>query len=156
MTEMTKTILSEESMPQVEVDFMNATHSEEVKLVKQLGEAISSYQELDGEGTEQVLQITQLVDEWFEHTTAHFERENELMLEVGFPVYTIHYAEHEKALNNMDTVVKHWKQYQDIDELAYYVFELWPEWFEAHVNSMDNVTACFAVANGFDPHTPKK
>ncbi len=53
----------------------------------------------------------------------------------------------------MTEIVKEWESSNDIELIADYVFSLWPAWFDQHVNSMDMMTAKFAVMNGYDPHS---
>jgi hemerythrin len=74
------------------------------------------------------------------------------MKKTHFPAYEIHVGEHVQALEGMATEIAFWKQHADIDRLADYVFNRWPNWFNAHINSMDFVTANFAVSQGFDPN----
>jgi len=144
-----KTILQSNTIPQVALDFMNNTHFEEIDLVKELGELIEQYQHGNSHGEEQVLEITQKMQAWLEHTEAHFKRENELMQETGFPAYGIHAEEHEITLNRLKAATQAWQQDHDIEVLADYVFTLWPAWFDNHVNTMDMMTAKFAVMNGY-------
>ena len=144
---MTKTILDKETIPRVELDFMNNTHFEEIEMVKELGEIISSIQ--DEQNGNQLNNLSQKLNAWLDHTKAHFARENELMQETGFPAYSIHLNEHEVALKQMTSIIKAWQDNQDIDCVEDYVFNLWPEWFEGHVNTMDMITAKFAVMNGY-------
>lgn len=150
MIEATKTILNSDTIPRVEVEFMNDTHFEEIQLVKNLGELISSFEAIDTHTENDVKHITQLLQHWFEHTIAHFEQENKLMQETNFPAYGVHFGEHEIALNNMKSVINTWEEKQDIQLVADYVFTQWPNWFNSHVSSMDMATANFAVMNGFD------
>ncbi len=145
-----KTILDVETIPRVELDFMNNTHFEEIDMVKELGKHISSYLDNDSPPEIDSNRITQLLQAWLEHTIAHFERENELMQETGFPAFSIHSEEHEIALNRMKTIVQVWKENKDIELVADYVFTLWPAWFNGHVNSMDMITAKFARMNGYN------
>lgn len=147
----TKTILDVATIPRVEIDFMNKTHFEEIEMVKNLGTLITAFQEKDTQTDNEIKQIEQGLNNWLEHTKLHFKRENELMQETGFPAFPIHSGEHEIALNKMKTVVQAWEQSNDIELVADYVFNLWPTWFNAHVNSMDMMTAKFAVMNGFNP-----
>jgi hemerythrin len=134
----------------VDVDFMNATHLEEVNMVNLLGEYIMVYDKLENPTQEGAKQITQLLESWLHHTSDHYERENTLMREIEFPASSVHMREHEKAYDKMVSVVNAWKETKDIALLKDYVFYLWPAWFEAHVTSMDMMTARFAVMNGFD------
>ena len=149
MFEVTKTVLDVETIPRVDIDFMNNTHFEEIEMVKKLGELISAYQEKDEHDDNEITQISKGLKNWLDHTIVHFERENELMQKTGFPAYPVHSQEHEIALEKMKTMIQAWEQKQDIDLIADYIFTLWPEWFNTHVNSMDMMTAKFAKMNGF-------
>ncbi len=151
MVTSTKIILETTTIPRVEIDFMNNTHFEEVEMVKLLGELISDHRE-DNNNLEK---ITQSLQSWLQHTQTHFSRENALMLEIQFPVYSVHSGEHEKALIEMTNRIKAWETSHDIEMIADYVFSLWPTWFEQHVNSMDMMTAKIAVMHGYDSHIQK-
>ena len=150
MTTSTKIILNEDTIPHVDIDFMNNTHFEEIEMVKEIGKLIAAYQENDMPSDSETKKITQSLEVWLQHTQEHFARENKLMLEINFPMYPVHSGEHETVLENMAGVVKAWQSDNDIELIAEYVFSLWPTWFDSHVNSMDMITAQFAVMNGYD------
>ena len=149
MTSNPKTLLESETIPRVEIDFMNNTHFEEIDMVKSLGEQITAYQENDVKDDNDANAISESLQAWLDHTEAHFERENELMLETQFPVYDVHRQEHTRALSEMTATVENWKENKDIEAIAEYIFSLWPNWFSGHVNTMDMMTAKFAVMNGY-------
>lgn len=136
-------IIDINNFPQVDLDFMNNTHFEEIEMVKGLGDLISSTQTHNGD------KITHALNAWLKHTEAHFARENALMLKTHFPAYPIHSQEHESALKKLTAIVKEWEASNDIDALANYVFKSWPNWFNRHVETMDTITARFAVMNGY-------
>lgn len=144
-----KTILSPESVPHVELDFMNNTHFEEIELVKKIGNYISAYQQSEEEKDD----ITTLLDVWLNHTRAHFAVENELMLAIHFPAYSVHSHAHDLALAAMAEIVDLWKKDHDLAPLEQYVFSFWPQWFHNHVNTMDVITAQFALMQGVEPHS---
>jgi len=152
MTTMNKIILESATIPHVDLDFMNQTHFEEVEMVKELGELLETYQQSDEPTAGETQQITAFLDKWLEHTKAHFARENGLMLEIGFPMIVVHKSEHEQVLGEMMMMVESWQTDYDIEAVAHYVFSLWPSWFGNHVNSMDMMTARFAVMSGYEPH----
>ncbi|RKZ97567.1 MAG: hypothetical protein DRQ46_04555 [Gammaproteobacteria bacterium] len=157
MTTSTRIILNADTIPRVDIDFMNNTHVEEIEMVKKLGKLVVAYQESAMPTKSETNAITQSLEKWLQHTEAHFERENVLMRETNFPVYLVHSGEHETALEQMARVVKAWQNGNDIDSIAEYVFNLWPAWFNSHVDSMDMITARFAVMNGFDSQsTPQE
>jgi len=142
---MTQLLINSQDIPLVRIDFMNRTHQEEAQFVNSLAELVQA--RLNGEPTDS--EISKQLGHWLQHMKAHFARENELMQETGFPVYPIHSEEHEIALSRMQTVIDAWEQNKDIELLKDYVFTLWPAWFKGHVNSMDKVTAEFALAHGY-------
>lgn len=143
-------IINRDVVTLVDVDFMNATHLEEVDMVNYLGRLIVAYDKQDKPTKEAENDITLMLGSWLLHTHAHFESENALMSEMQFPAYTVHMGEHDVAFEKMASVVEAWRRDKDIALIKDYVFYLWPAWFEAHVTSMDLMTARFAVMNGFE------
>ena len=142
-----KIILEAETIPQVELHFMNKTHHEEVTMVKELGDIVVSYQQEALATTAK--KLSKALNTWFNHTVAHFSRENELMQKTGFPAYAIHSQEHDAALQRVQQILTSWESKQDIDSIAHFIFDFWPNWFNQHVNSMDMMTAKFAIMNGY-------
>jgi len=150
MKNKTKIVLQKDLIPRVDLDFMNNTHFEEIKMIEELGELVTAYSANKDQQTEQA--ITHNLNTWLDHTVAHFERENTLMQETGFPAYPIHKNEHDVALNKLKKVLNRWINHQDIELIEDYIFSQWPTWFEQHVNTMDMMTAKFAVMNGYANH----
>lgn len=148
-----KIILEASTFPRVDIDFMNKTHFDELVIVQALGKLISNYQEHETSNEVDAQHITQAIDSWIDHSRAHFYRENALMQEVEFPMYHVHYGEHERVLDEMLRIITNWKDNQNIDIVADYVFTSWPNWFNNHVNTMDLITAQFAVMNGYSPNS---
>ena len=79
-----------QQLPQVALDFMNTVHCEELLLTQTLLQALAAVQ---GKA-----RIDALLDEWVEHSVAHFAREERLMEEYRFPPFMIHQGEHKQAL----------------------------------------------------------
>ena len=79
-----KIVLDVETTLRVELDFMNNTHFEEIEMVNKLGDLINHYQETETPTESQKNQLSESLQEWLDHTVAHFERENKLMRETGF------------------------------------------------------------------------
>tara|TARA_R110001606_G_scaffold361754_7_gene515446 strand:+ start:368064 stop:368540 length:477 start_codon:yes stop_codon:yes gene_type:complete len=147
-----KIILDANTFPRVDIDFMNNTHFDELVLVEKLGQLISAYQENPATSEDDTQQITQAFENWIEHSHGHFYRENALMQEVEFPMYHVHSAEHERVLADMVAIFTAWKKNHDIEAVADFIFSAWPNWFNNHVNTMDLITAQFAVMNGYSPN----
>jgi len=151
-TKNVRKILREDEIPSVELDFMNATHFEELKIVREIGELIDTFitaNSNEKHSDENQDALSQKLNAWLDHTILHFERENALMQETGFPAYEIHASEHVKSLSLLRELINAWSDSQDIELVKNYIFSAWPTWFEQHVNTMDMMTAKFAVMNGY-------
>ena len=150
-TSISTIILQQETIPKVELDFMNNTHFEELEIVKEIGEFINALM-LDNTQIQIQNSLNEMLNAWLEYTIEHFEHENELMKVTGFPAYSIHKKEHEIALEKMRKVINTWIKSQDIGLIHNYIFSFWPIWFTQHVNTMDMMTAKFAVSTGYTNH----
>lgn len=130
-------VLAESEIPQIALDSMNDTHHEEVALVNRLGVLLE-----DGmKGKVNTELITDKLADWVEHTHEHFESENQLMQDYGFPAFPVHAAEHQRVLEQIDLLQQQWLDTKEVQPLAEFVFNEWPLWFDNHVNTMDLVTS---------------
>ncbi len=132
-------ILDPAAIPQVALESMNQTHREEVDLINRLGGLLrpADQDQPDRDA------LTQALAQWVNHTREHFQRENQLMREYGFPAYPMHSGEHTRVLALIESLQKDWLEQGDAGPLRQFLFEEWPRWFDQHVNSMDAVTARF-------------
>ncbi len=152
MSEILKTILETDSMARVNLAFIDNAHFEEVQIVKDLGKLITTYQDenIKNDATDQYEeQITVILITWLRHTIAHFSAENELMQQINFPTMRLHTQEHETELNRIKRIIRLWQTDKEITLLADFVFNFWPNWFKAHIRSMDMSMARFAIMNGY-------
>lgn len=133
---------TKETLPRVALESMNETHEEEIALVHILAEQLKK-SPLD------IKELNVAIDAWLEHTDAHFSTENQLMQDIGFPAYTIHRAEHERVLAQIQFLVNQYRDDNDqVEALKTFICDTWPEWFDMHVRSMDMATAMFAKMQG--------
>jgi len=139
-------LLSHSDIPQVDMDFMNEVHKEDVELINAIFEQILVY---DG-SEESVKAIDALYSHWIEHTVKHFQNEEIKMQEMRFPPYLAHKGEHDRALQEMRDLFSHWQQQRDIKALKIYFIEILPAWLQTHIATMDTVTARF-FATGQSP-----
>ena len=137
-----------ESMPRVAREDMNAVHAEEIEMVNRIGELIEAVEQ----GAEPA-PLHEALDAWLAHARAHFDNEHRIMEETGFPAYPVHRAEHERVLAQLEEVVRRYEENGELALLRQFVFEIWPGWFDNHVNTMDFATAHFAemAARGGPP-----
>lgn len=130
-------VLEFDQIHQVAMDAMNQVHRDELDIVNHVNAAIA---------VKNSAKITQLCEQWLEHTRAHFNRENSLMEQHNFPAYLCHHGEHVEALEGLESVIKAWRDTNDLDALAVYVREVWPKWYVDHISTMDTVTSAFIKA----------
>ncbi|WP_373070373.1 hemerythrin family protein [Sulfurimonas sp.] len=134
-------LINLDTLPQVAMEFMNDVHEEDVNIINDLYEFITEYESNPTQEHEK--NITNKYQEWFDHTVAHFKREEEKMIELHFPPYPVHKGEHDNALHTMDTIFRDWNSSKDIAALKEYLENQLPEWLVHHIQTMDTVTAMF-------------
>lgn len=127
-------VLESNDIPQVAMDAMNDVHRNELNIVNNVNAAILAN---DSE------KITQLCQQWLEHTKAHFDRENSMMKMYGFPAFHCHQGEHVEALQGLESIINGWENNNDLEGLLIYVRDVWPKWYVNHISTMDVVTSAF-------------
>jgi len=137
-------IVDLDAIPQVALDFIDADHREEARLLNELGEAISAHR-AGRSGPEPVLASFEAL---YVHTREHFAREEEAMLRSGFPPLAIHRAEHERVLIELAEEGQAFDEGGDAARLATYVGRSVPTWFENHILTMDLITARYVSTRG--------
>lgn len=126
--------LNPDTIPQVDMDFMNADHREAVTMVNDLLAAIA---ETDAD------KVTSLFQAFIQHNTEHFGREEAEMIKCNFPPYDCHKGEHERVLAELHEMQSQWQASQDFNLLQTYLSDTVVNWFLNHLNTMDTVTAGF-------------
>ena len=127
-------VLDASAIPQVAMDAMNDVHRDELDIVNNVNSAILA---------NDAAQVTQLCQQWLEHTKAHFNKENSMMEKYSFPAYHCHYGEHVEALQDLESIIQGWNDNNVFETLAVYVRDTWPKWYVNHINTMDTVTSAF-------------
>jgi hemerythrin len=130
--------LDKTKLPMVAMDFMNNTHLEEVELINRVVDTIESTQA--GASSDE---LEALLDEFHSHTINHFEVENVHMQKYNFFAADCHMGEHTRALAELESVIRAYKDTKDIKPLEHYFKVTLIEWVMNHISTMDNVTAQF-------------
>ena len=89
-------------------------------------------------------ELEKKLDEYIEHVHAHFANEERLMKKYNFPSYDMHKTAHDMFLEELESAVKLWKRYEDINKITNFIRRA-PEWIVLHVNTVDAPTANFLV-----------
>ena len=134
-------LLDIDTLPLVEMEFMNEVHKEDIQIINHLFEALLSYENNPNENNAQ--SVDRIYHEWYEHTVDHFEGEEEMMRETSFPPYAMHKSEHDRVLMHMKTLFDTWRADREVKPLKIYLIEELPLWLNNHISTMDTVTAKF-------------
>lgn len=126
------------NVPALSLDFINKDHTEAAALIRHINLAIH---EIDRADLVFVDQLSELLNLLFKSQRDHFMREEQAMANAGYPAFHVHKQEHTRLLNELTSLMDHWKKYQDIDSVALYMREIFPNWFSNHIKQMDRVCA---------------
>ena len=119
----------------VEIDFMDETHEAFIDLINTMITTSDKQQFIN--------QYEQLID----HTKQHFQREEEKMLETGFPATGEHQADHRRVLNELAGFQRSLQRGR-IQLVRTFVKERLPEWFTLHLATMDAALAAHIKSVG--------
>jgi hemerythrin len=133
-----------DAIPQVPLDFINADHREEARLLNELADALDALDAGTGGGAAVAARLAALRD----HTAAHFGREDDAMRRAGFPAFPVHHAEHVRVLAELDDEVRRFAETGDAARLRAWTLGDVPAWFRDHIETMDLVTARFLASRG--------
>ena len=128
-------------IPQVAVPSMNATHAEEVEVLRALAEALEG-------GSEEA--IGEAARALAEHVEEHFSREEDLMRQHHFPPFPIHKAEHDRMRAIVAELCAGWRDEAGREALKRFVEADFPNWLAQHVSTLDTVTAQFLSMHGVE------
>lgn len=121
----------------VALDFINNDHEETAHFIETIHNTIQSA-ELSPIYKEKILPLLQALQE---HKKQHFEREESSMLSVQFPSLHRHKQEHSRVINELNALINHWEQYQDMSALRTYMHHIFPLWLKSHSETMDHAIA---------------
>lgn len=137
-----------ECTPQVDLEFMNAEHRkafDDANDIKRLLQAART----DLGSIEK--NIDRKLDKLLVDTINHFQKEEEVMEEFGFPARVKHRQEHQQFLRSMNAERRHWRSGHNLEaaaRLEQYVSEEFPNWLVNHIVTIDTVTASYIAHHG--------
>jgi hemerythrin-like metal-binding protein len=115
---------------------MDDTHREFVEQLNRVGAAADAA-------------VLAALDDFIEHSEAHFAQEEQWMDAIEFPPRGCHRGEHEKVLETVREVRKRVAA-GDV-QLARTLAEALAEWFPRHATSMDAILAMYMTQIGYQP-----
>lgn len=131
-----------DAIPQVPLDFVNADHREEGRLLNAVADAVDALDAGRGDAGAALSCLVALRD----HTAAHFGREDDAMRRTAFPAFPVHHAEHVRVLVELDDEIRRFAATGDAARLRAWVLGDVPKWFANHIETMDLVTARFVAS----------
>jgi len=125
-----------EQVEDMDVEEMQKTHENEVKILNEIDNLAISYDR--GEATLEELESK--IEEYVKHVHEHFANEERLMQEYDFPSYDMHKMAHDMFLEELDGAIRNWKNYKKVSKITDFIRKA-PEWIVLHVNTVDYPTA---------------
>ena len=138
-------------MPVIDVDailhlateFQNEDHHLEAELLNRAVDALAALGA--GEGAPE--DADACLDALVRHMGQHFQREDDAMRRTSFPPFSVHQAEHQRALDEVSDRISQFRRTRDAAALHHYLANDAVEWFNQHLQTMDFITARWLAAS---------
>lgn len=134
-------LIDKNTLPLVEMEFMNDTHFEDADLINEIYENIETYEKDNSQTNFENLKTK--YNNWVEHTIVHFKTEEDEMQAKGFFAFPYHKNEHDINLNEIKQVWANFEKEKNVEKLKNYIEYDLVNWLVNHIKSMDTVTAKF-------------
>ena len=127
-----------EQVEHLDVEEMQETHEEEIKLLNEVEKLAIQY----GMDKSNLSELEAKLDEYIEHVKEHFANEERLMKKYDFPSYEMHKTAHDMFLEDISYAITQWKNFGDIKKIINFIYKS-PEWIVLHINTVDVPTATY-------------
>jgi hemerythrin len=131
-----------DAIPEVPLDFVNADHREEGRLLNLVADAVQALETGAGSAPAVLDALAALRA----HTAAHFSREDDAMRRTSFPAFPVHHSEHVRVLAELDDEIRRFAETKDAARMKAWVLGDVPQWFFNHIQTMDLVTARYVAS----------
>jgi len=139
-----------EQVEHLDVEEMQETHEEEIKLLNEV-EKLSTKYLMDKSN---LTQLEAKLDEYIDHVKKHFANEERLMKKYDFPSYDMHKTAHDMFLDDISAAIRQWKNFGDIKKIINFIYKS-PEWIVLHINTVDVPTSAY-IAQKMAEESEKK
>ena len=139
-----------EQVEHLDVEEMQETHEEEIKLLNEV-EKLSTKYLMDKSN---LTQLEAKLDEYIDHVKKHFTNEERLMKKYDFPSYDMHKTAHDMFLDDISAAIRQWKNFGDIKKIINFIYKS-PEWIVLHINTVDVPTSAY-IAQKMAEESEKK
>ena len=127
-----------EQVEYLDVEEMQETHEEEIKLLNEVEKLAIQYS-MDKSN---LSQLEAKLDEYIAHVKVHFANEERLMKKYDFPSYDMHKTAHDMFLDDIGYAITQWKSFGDIKKIINFIYKS-PEWIVLHINTVDVPTSAY-------------
>ena len=148
-------LLTIDQVPRIAVDEMQHTHEEEIRMLNEIDELATIYENDRTKDEALEKRLNEKLDAYVQHVKEHFANEERLMRLYAFPPYPMHKAEHDRVLYELDRVMARWKEHGEIDTIIAYLRQS-VDWIVNHINTMDNMTAMYISQQMANEHKEKQ
>lgn len=114
--------------------FMQEDHDHAEHIMFRIHHVIQSIDEMEF-GSEL---LEKLLQGFVEHNELHFSREDKLMKLTDCPEAVFHRQEHNRLIQELESLIDHWSKYQDTQALKTYFKDILPLWFDNHLAQFDH------------------
>lgn len=90
--------------------------------------------------------VKEALNELVDYTKTHFQREEALMEENGYPEFAAHKQEHQTMIAKVDELIRHFEQAQD--ETVEDAVQFLKNWLVKHINGSDQAYSGFLREKG--------
>jgi len=133
-------LLYAESVEHLDVDEMQETHEDEIKILNDI-DKLATYYGMD-KSEEKLKALEEKIEEYLAHVKVHFANEERLMKKYDFPNYEMHKMAHDMFLMDIGITIKQWKKFGDINKVTNFIRKS-PEWIVLHINTVDAPTSAY-------------
>ena len=133
-------LLYAESVEHLDVDEMQTTHEDEIKILNDIDRLAVQYSMDKSDEKHKLLE--EKIEEYLAHVKVHFANEERLMKKYNFPDYEMHKMTHDMFLMDIGITIKQWKKFGDINKVVNFIRKS-PEWIVLHINTVDAPTSAY-------------
>ncbi len=127
-----------ESVEYLEVQQMQETHENEIKILNEIDRLATQYSMDKSKLTE----VETKIEKYLVHLKTHFSSEEELMHRYNYPNYEMHKLAHDMFIADLEITLKQWHLHNNIDKVIHFIRKS-PEWIILHINTMDAPTSAY-------------
>ncbi len=129
-------MVNSDDITRVDLDFMNKEHEDAADMINVIER---DYANNDVDAVIKGLLILQ------KHSIEHFLHEEQEMKIHFYPPYKVHKQEHDRALMELDIIIKQLMNHKDLSKVRGYVMHAMASWFIQHMATMDRMAAQFII-----------